>query len=127
MYVLDTEYLVATVDSGECDRVQEPVWEREPGWDCGGGDCGYGGEYNCRCDLLQNYGWKYQRKRSLWTETVKSQLIESLMIQLPIPPMYFDTRDTNKWKIIDSLQRLCTLADGTGEESGEVKTATDVS
>jgi hypothetical protein len=49
------------------------------------------------------------------------------MIQLPIPPMYFDTRDTNKWKIIDSLQRLCTLADGTGEESGEVKTATDVS
>ena len=70
---------------------------------------------------------EFQRKRSLWTKTVKSQLIESLMIQLPIPPMYFDARDTNKWKIIDSLQRLCTLADGTGEESGEVKTATDVS
>ena len=43
---------------------------------------------------------EFQRKRSLWTETVKSQLIESLMIQLPIPPMYFDGRDTNKWKII---------------------------
>ena len=52
---------------------------------------------------------EFQRKRSLWTETVKSQLIESLMIQLPIPPMYFDARDTNKWKIIDGLQRLCTL------------------
>lgn len=37
---------------------------------------------------------EFQRKRSLWTETVKSQLIESLMIQLPIPPMYFDARDT---------------------------------
>lgn len=52
---------------------------------------------------------EFQRKRSLWTETVKSQLIESLMIQLPIPPMYFDARDTGKWKIIDGLQRLCTL------------------
>ena len=28
---------------------------------------------------------EFQRKRSLWTETVKSQLLESLMIQLPIP------------------------------------------
>lgn len=54
---------------------------------------------------------EFQRKRSLWTETVKSQLIESLMIQLPIPPMYFDARDTNKWKIIDGLQRLCTLSE----------------
>lgn len=52
---------------------------------------------------------EFQRKRSLWTKTVKSQLRESLMIQLPIPPMYFDARDTNKWKIIDGLQRLCTL------------------
>ncbi|MCI9530160.1 MAG: DUF262 domain-containing protein [Lachnospiraceae bacterium] len=52
---------------------------------------------------------EFQRKRSLWTNTVKSQLIESLMIQLPIPPMYFDARDINKWKIIDGLQRLCTL------------------
>lgn len=52
---------------------------------------------------------EFQRKKSLWSDTVKSQLIESLMIQLPIPPMYFDGRDTNSWKIIDGLQRLCTL------------------
>ncbi|HJA72491.1 MAG TPA: DUF262 domain-containing protein [Candidatus Lachnoclostridium stercoravium] len=51
----------------------------------------------------------FQRKRSLWSDNVKSQLIESLMIQLPIPPMYFDARNTNKWQIIDGLQRLCTL------------------
>ncbi len=81
----------------------------------------------CLLDESKNYGCKYQRKRSLWTKTVKSQLIESLIIQLPIPPMYFDARDTNKWKIIDGLQRLYTLADGTGEGSGEGKTATDVS
>lgn len=41
-----------------------------------------------------DFDTEFQRKRSLWTETVKSQLIESLMIQLPIPPMYFDSRDT---------------------------------
>lgn len=40
---------------------------------------------------------------------MKSQLIESLMIQLPIPPMYFDGRDSNLWQVIDGLQRLCTL------------------
>lgn len=52
---------------------------------------------------------EFQRKRSLWNPSVKSQLIESLMIQLPIPPMYFDGRDADEWKIIDGLQRLCTL------------------
>ena len=43
---------------------------------------------------------EFQRKRSLWTETVKSQLIESLMIKFPITPKYFDSRDKNNWKII---------------------------
>ncbi len=52
---------------------------------------------------------EFQRKRSLWNISVKSQLIESLMIQLPIPPMYFDGRNADEWKIIDGLQRLCTL------------------
>lgn len=56
-----------------------------------------------------NLDTEFQRKKSLWNETVKSQLIESLMIQLPIPPMYFDGRDTNSWLVIDGLQRLCTL------------------
>ena len=39
-----------------------------------------------------NLDTEFQRKKSLWNITVKSQLIESLMIQLPIPPMYFDGR-----------------------------------
>lgn len=56
-----------------------------------------------------NLDTEFQRKRSLWNESVKSQLIESLMIQLPIPPMYFDGREANSWQIIDGLQRLCTL------------------
>lgn len=56
-----------------------------------------------------NLDTDFQRKRSLWSDSVKSQLIESLMIQLPIPPMYFDGHDPNRWQVIDGLQRLCTL------------------
>lgn len=56
-----------------------------------------------------NLDTEFQRKKSLWNQTVKSQLIESLMIQFPVPPMYFDGRDTNSWQVIDGLQRLCTL------------------
>ena len=56
-----------------------------------------------------NLDTEFQRKKSLWNPIVKSQLIESLMIQLPIPPMYFDGHDANEWQIIDGLQRLCTL------------------
>ena len=37
-----------------------------------------------------NLDTEFQRKRSLWKNDVKSQLIESFMVQLPIPPMYFD-------------------------------------
>lgn len=29
MYVSDIEHFIAAVDSGECDRLPEPVWERE--------------------------------------------------------------------------------------------------
>ena len=33
---------------------------------------------------------EFQRKRSLWNDTVKSQLIESLIIKLKKTPQYFD-------------------------------------
>lgn len=56
-----------------------------------------------------NLDTEFQRKRSLWKNDVKSQLIESFMVQLPIPPMYFDGKKENEWLVIDGLQRLCTL------------------
>lgn len=55
-----------------------------------------------------NLDTEFQRKRSLWKNDVKSQLIESFMVQLPVPPMYFDGHADN-WLVIDGLQRLCTL------------------
>lgn len=68
-----------------------------------------------------NLDTEFQRKKSLWSLTVKSQLIESLMIQLPIPPMYFDGRDTNAWMVIDGLQRLCTLKEFIIEKRWKLK------
>ena len=51
-------YFILTADTGECNRVPKPVREREPGGDCGAGDCGYGGEYDCGSFILQNDGWE---------------------------------------------------------------------
>ena len=68
-----------------------------------------------------NLDTEFQRKKSLWSLTVKSQLIESLMIQLPRPPMYFDGRDTNAWLVIDGLQRLCTLKEFIIEKRWKLK------
>lgn len=58
MYVPDTEYLVAAVDPGECDRLPEPVREREPGGHCWAGDCCYGSEHGCGGGVLQGDGKK---------------------------------------------------------------------
>ena len=49
-----------------------------------------------------------QRNRGLWNDIQKSQFIESLMINLPVPLFYFDG-STKPWKIIDGLQRLYTI------------------
>lgn len=52
---------------------------------------------------------EFQRKRSLWDSVTKSQFIESLMLRIPIPPLYFDGTDDDNWLVIDGLQRLSTL------------------
>ena len=46
-----------------------------------------------------NLDTEFQRKRSLWKDDVKSQLIESFMVQLPIPPMYFDGKREDSWLV----------------------------
>ncbi|MBE0451505.1 MAG: DUF262 domain-containing protein [Clostridia bacterium] len=50
----------------------------------------------------------FQRK-FIWTEDRSSQLIESLILNVPIPPIYFAEEDDGKWLVIDGLQRLNTI------------------
>lgn len=51
----------------------------------------------------------FQRKAGLWTKKQKSQLIESILLKIPLPAFYFDATDDDKWLIIDGLQRLTTI------------------
>lgn len=48
----------------------------------------------------------FQRKSGLWTDEQQSQLIESLMLKIPLPAFYFDASNEEKWIVIDGLQRL---------------------
>lgn len=69
-----------------------------------------------------NMNTDFQRKSGLWTDIQKSQLIESLLLRIPIPAFYFDGGNKDNWLIIDGLQRITALkefvVDGTLELSG---------
>ncbi len=52
---------------------------------------------------------EFQRSQALWKKTTQARLIESLLINLPIPAFYFDATDDDCWQIVDGLQRLCTI------------------
>ena len=53
----------------------------------------------------------FQRKCGLWSTKQKSQLIESMLLKIPLPAFYFDASDDDKWQIIDGLQRIGTIRD----------------
>lgn len=48
----------------------------------------------------------FQRNSDLWSEEKQSQLIESLMLKIPLPAFYFDASREDQWVVIDGLQRL---------------------
>jgi hypothetical protein len=51
----------------------------------------------------------FQRKGGIWSQKAKSQLIESLLIRIPLPAFYMDGGDESHWLVVDGLQRLSTL------------------
>lgn len=60
---------------------------------------------NDEIDLMPDF----QRKGGLWKGDKKSQLIESLLLRIPLPAFYFDGSNNNRWVVIDGLQRLTAL------------------
>lgn len=44
-----------------------------------------------------------------WTNIQKSRLIESILLGIPIPPIFVSQRDDGKWEVIDGLQRISTV------------------
>jgi len=44
-----------------------------------------------------------------WTEAQKTNLIESLLLGIPIPPIFVSQRSDGVWDVVDGLQRLSTI------------------
>lgn len=51
----------------------------------------------------------FQRKNNSWNQEKKSRLIESFIMNIPIPPIFLYEVDYNKYEIMDGLQRLSTI------------------
>lgn len=66
----------------------------------------------------------FQRHGGLWNEEKQSQLIESLMLKIPLPAFYFDASKEDEWIVIDGLQRLTAFQNylvGNEQEDGSRK------
>lgn len=50
----------------------------------------------------------YQR-HFRWKEDAESRLIESILLGLPVPPIYVAANPDGKWELVDGLQRLSSL------------------
>lgn len=63
----------------------------------------------------------FQRNGNLWSLEKQSQLIESLMLKIPIPAFYFNAADDDRWVVIDGRQRLTAFQNFLVGEGGEKK------
>ena len=62
----------------------------------------------------------FQRKE-VWDDTRKSRLIESLMLNIPLPMFYVAADEEGSWEVVDGLQRLSTIRDFIiGDKNGEM-------
>lgn len=56
-----------------------------------------------------------------WTDIQKSNLIESILLGIPVPPIFVSQRKDGVWDVVDGLQRLSTIYQFAGilkDESG---------
>ncbi|ORA83337.1 hypothetical protein BST28_00060 [Mycolicibacter kumamotonensis] len=49
-----------------------------------------------------------------WSMEQKSRLIESILLGIPIPPIFVSQRDDGVWDVIDGVQRLSTILQFVG-------------
>ncbi|GCE03959.1 DUF262 domain-containing protein [Dictyobacter aurantiacus] len=56
-----------------------------------------------------------------WDAWQKSRLIESLLLGIPIPPIFVSQREDGVWDVVDGLQRLSTIFEFAGVLQDEHK------
>lgn len=49
-----------------------------------------------------------------WEASQKSKLIESILLGIPLPPIFVFERENAKWELVDGLQRLSTILEFMG-------------
>jgi uncharacterized protein with ParB-like and HNH nuclease domain len=49
-----------------------------------------------------------------WDTTQKSRFIESLLLRIPVPPIFVFEKGDATWELIDGLQRVSTILEFTG-------------
>lgn len=47
----------------------------------------------------------------MWTDVRKSQLIESILLEIPIPMFYVSSEEDGEWTVVDGLQRISAFRD----------------
>jgi hypothetical protein len=60
--------------------------------------------------FISNVSPEYQR-RQRWSPRKRSQLIESFLMNIPIPPIYLFEHEYNAYEVVDGRQRLDTIRD----------------
>jgi len=51
----------------------------------------------------------FRKDTPLWNKKKMSRFIESILLKLPLPILYFDVEDPDKWIVVDGVQRLSAL------------------
>lgn len=54
-----------------------------------------------------------------WTIEQKSRLVESILLGIPVPPIFVSQRADGVWDVIDGVQRLSTVLEFVGEYRDE--------
>lgn len=66
------------------------------------------------------------QRNYVWTDDKKSQLIESLMLKIPIPMFYVSSDEKGNYTVVDGLQRLSTIRDfALGKEYSKTNNPAD--
>ena len=50
-----------------------------------------------------------------WEDEQKSKFIESILLGIPLPPIFVAQKEGGKWSIVDGLQRISTILQLTGD------------
>lgn len=61
------------------------------------------------------------QRNEVWTIDKKCQLIESLMLKIPLPMFYVSADEKGNYTVVDGLQRLSTIRDYIIEKKFELK------